>query len=79
MQFVDRCQPVEEVTNQTTQRHIPEGYIHTVMLPSDNKVFTHRVFQNKMKKWLLERSNAKQLRSPSSPQNKPAFTVQHAF
>lgn len=38
-----------------------------------------RVFQNNMKKWLLERSNAKQLLSPSSPQNKSALTVQHAF
>jgi len=34
---------------------------------------------NKMKKWLLKRSNAKQLQSPSSPQNKSALTVQHAF
>jgi hypothetical protein len=54
---------VAELMKQNTQHHIPEGCIHTVML-SDNKVFM-QVIQyfkiNKMKKWLLERSNAKQL------------------
>ena len=49
MQFVGRCQPVEEVMNQTTQRHIPEGYIHTVLLSSDDKVFMQAIEYFKIK------------------------------